>query len=216
VAIESSEENIKRLEAQLEWEMKKWDQYRKETRRMLALGGNIDNDSIHDPHPTEAAHDDGAVEICRVRGAANQEPRRERCRPVRCRHPSAVRRLARAVGVPVLGGLSGEDVLLFGVPLGEALSGGAEGPSVAPARMGLSCSRLLACRSCPDFDQRARRAPLSSTKNPAAALEQFGQGTLRGGVCDSRTPLEFDSLNSGRGFVGKSPGEYRWVRRRTS
>ncbi|KAG0374387.1 hypothetical protein BGX24_010471 [Mortierella sp. AD032] len=61
VAIESSEENIRRLEAQLEWEMKKWDQYRKETRRMLALGGNMDKGPIHDPHPTEAAHNDGAT-----------------------------------------------------------------------------------------------------------------------------------------------------------
>ncbi|KAF9921633.1 hypothetical protein FBU30_008303 [Linnemannia zychae] len=42
-AIETSEENIKRLEAQLEWEMKKWDQYLEETRRMAALNGSGDS-----------------------------------------------------------------------------------------------------------------------------------------------------------------------------
>ncbi|KAH7056633.1 hypothetical protein BKA57DRAFT_209439 [Linnemannia elongata] len=42
-AIESSEENIRRLEAQLEWEMKKWDHYREETRRMIALGGGSED-----------------------------------------------------------------------------------------------------------------------------------------------------------------------------
>ncbi|KAG0281792.1 hypothetical protein BGZ95_010445 [Linnemannia exigua] len=60
-AIEASEENIKRLEAQLEWEMKKWDQYREETRRMLSLGGHMDMASVHDQHSTAAAHNDGAT-----------------------------------------------------------------------------------------------------------------------------------------------------------
>ncbi|KAF8948501.1 hypothetical protein BGZ47_004465 [Haplosporangium gracile] len=44
--IESSEETIKRLEAQLEWEMKKWDQYQQETRRMIALGGPVQEQQL--------------------------------------------------------------------------------------------------------------------------------------------------------------------------
>ncbi|KAF9100873.1 hypothetical protein BGX29_006200 [Mortierella sp. GBA35] len=55
-AIETSEENIKRLEAQLEWEMKKWDQYRKESRRMMAFGGN--SDPAQEPQPGAAPNDD--------------------------------------------------------------------------------------------------------------------------------------------------------------
>ncbi|KAF9128122.1 hypothetical protein BGW39_005339, partial [Mortierella sp. 14UC] len=61
IAIESSEENIKRLEAQLEWEMKKWDQYREETRRMLALGGTTNVGPVHGLHPTTATSSDDAA-----------------------------------------------------------------------------------------------------------------------------------------------------------
>ncbi|KAF9145588.1 hypothetical protein BG015_011842 [Linnemannia schmuckeri] len=58
-AIESSEETIKRLEAQLEWEMKKWDQYREETRRMIALGGGNEG-PVQEQQLVVAPNDDAA------------------------------------------------------------------------------------------------------------------------------------------------------------
>jgi hypothetical protein len=61
-AIESSEENIKRLEAQLEWEMKKWDQYREETRRMIALGGGNEV-QVQVQQPAVTLSDDNASTI---------------------------------------------------------------------------------------------------------------------------------------------------------
>ncbi|KAF9913304.1 hypothetical protein EC991_000066 [Linnemannia zychae] len=63
-AIESSEENIKRLEAQLEWEKKKWDQYREETKRMLALGETTSMDPVDDlQHTTASSNKDAATTL---------------------------------------------------------------------------------------------------------------------------------------------------------